>query len=209
MTYTDQQINDEFNNLPEEVQDFIMDDYRRELIEKIAENYAIADRARFRKEVFMFQIGLVSVEEFTTHLKVDFGKSEEDADDILIDFNDAVLDDLNDVMRYSDEMDPEYENEEEKETPIQLQPENKPEMPRKFGQSTNTPVKTEALEAYEAPRMPIIPPKTQAAVPLSSNILESKLQGTTNLPKVEENLDVPPAKPSYPGGRDPYREPIE
>jgi hypothetical protein len=102
-TYSPQELNDAFNALPGELQDFIMADYNREIVERIAHDYHILDIRTFKEQVFALLVGLLSPSDFADNLQSVLHVSLESADDVLIEVDEELLETAIDIAENADE----------------------------------------------------------------------------------------------------------
>jgi hypothetical protein len=93
MSYTIQQVNKAFNELPEELQEFILSDEVADTIHLIDEEYLVPQS---RKEDFVLKIlamlsGIYFSDEFLQDIEREYNLSEDTAVKILLDVNEAIL----------------------------------------------------------------------------------------------------------------------
>src|SRR4051794_33122180 len=100
MNYTLEQLDTLFYLMPEDYQDFIMDIDNRLAVEKIVADFGLNNERRFKKEVFALLIGAETPSEFAQSLRYSFNKDESETEDILVNLDDAILEDANDIISY-------------------------------------------------------------------------------------------------------------
>lgn len=91
-TYTYEQLNSAFDNLPESIQDTIMSTETQEVIEAIIYKYDIhKDEAQFRKLIFALCIGVMSPVEFVAAIQREMNVETEDSEDVLLAIDSSIL----------------------------------------------------------------------------------------------------------------------
>ncbi len=93
MNKTLQELNNGFEKLTIELQDFIMSEVVQESVQLIAEEYGIEDDTldTFSKNIFSLLIGEGSIGEFLSDLEHSLGFSEDDAQKIVLEVSELIL----------------------------------------------------------------------------------------------------------------------
>lgn len=198
MSYTTEQLNNVFSNLPPKYQGFIMDQNNRLAVEKIITNHKITSESRFKEELFAVLVGLETLDEFTTHIYSMLAvPNDEEVNDILVELSTAVLDSANEFITYYNA------------------------HPESFVDDKN-PAQTPTPIQPIKPVVPVTPLTPPISTPQPS-LVNSRLNQVTSMP--QQTVSVTPApvaattptptptpaptstpKPATYTGADPYRE---
>ncbi len=182
MKYSNEQLDEMFNKLPEVVQDYLMSYDVKETMSKLSEEKAILNKDLFKNALFGLLVGAYSLDEFIQVLEGNGGISDEEIDHIVVEVNDNILETIDFILKYKVKNSNSFAS---RSIKAQTQPQRDMQV--------FPPSREQVLDDIEHP-VPLIIKNPGGNVP---SIIDSKLNAKTTLPqeKVQKYL-----------GSDPYRE---
>ena len=225
MNYNDNQLDEIFASLPEELQDYIMSPEVSEALEDIVSKRKISQEDIFRQEVYLTLLGLQSTKDLADYMAGPMKIDSDTATQILFDLDEKIFDGARAVEKKADS------TPDEEATPTKQSLINEIENPHPSEMKTviaprpavssvsattsqtpnNLPVMPEhhELMKYYTGTEPIVPTDIDYSgpVPLIKKTDQPKLADT---PRYDAPKYVPPQntkiQPRYNPGNDPYRE---
>jgi hypothetical protein len=233
ITYTPEQLNLIFDNLPEEAQDIIVSQSTLDEVNALIAQYNLSHDAEvFRKCVFILLIGEYTPQEFLHTLQKELNLSPEIAQHIFEELEDTVLGELYDLAEETENNPEEEERPEDtaeidpsdasvkaqEENPTQENVLKEIENPTPSPMVTTVPLKkinpietrTSRVIPPVPANLPVMPEKREVAIQDKNlGMVNDRLAAPTFVPQEEIKLDDKTGnKPGY-TDVDPYREPIE